>query len=502
MNLNATYRTKRRYKQTELMPDMSARSQVSRGQLIFLGATIALLILGLLLGISLLAYFTAFVAVASLIYIATMSFDIFLSASSLRNPMHEITPKQLRQLNYDDLPSYSVLIALYKEADIVESLVNNLTKIVYPRRKLEIMLLLEEDDDETINRVNEIELPPYIHVVLVPESQPRTKPKALNVGLQQARGQLCVVYDAEDFPDPYQLMKAAYIFSQSGPEVVCLQAKLIYHNAETNLLTRFFAAEYSKFFHLTIPGLGKHKLLIPLGGTSNHFKTNVLRRIGAWDPYNVTEDCDLGVRIARLGYRVESFHSLTLEAANSVPLSWIKQRSRWIKGYMQTYLVHMRNPVRLFQDLGWRKFLSFQLTIFGTPITMLMNPIFWTLTLLYILTRASFIEVAYTPIVMAVGIITMIFGNFVFIFFMLTGAMLQREHSSVKWMLLSPIYWAMMSIAAWKALYQLIFKPHYWEKTQHKHVELGNGAATEAMWEFNAPSATVEARPAEHQKTA
>ncbi len=246
-----------------------------------------------------------------------------------------------------ELPTYTVLVPLYKEREIADKIVSAALSLDYPREKLDVKLLLEEDDDETRRAVEGMDLPGCVEVVIVPKGLPRTKPRACNHGLERARGEFLVIYDAEDRPDRDQLKKAVSIFRQlertrKARKVVCLQAKLNYYNPRQNWLTKFFTLEYTQWFDLFLPGLHVLGVPIPLGGTSNHFRTDALRELGGWDPFNVAEDCDLGMRLYKKGYRTAVFDSTTWEEANSDLGNWIRQRSRWVKGYVQTHLVHTR----------------------------------------------------------------------------------------------------------------------------------------------------------------
>ncbi len=447
--------------------ESSAKNPLSSNQKLFFLLVPGLLIAGLLSGIHPMHYLLAFVTVMTISYLGLLAFNVFLVLSSARKGALLDVEADLEHLDRDDLPTYAVMVPLYKETWVLDDLIHNLCQLEYPVDKLKILLLLEGDDTEMIQAVNARELPAHFKVLLVPPSQPRTKPKALNIGLQHIKAEYIVVYDAEDKPEPDQLLKAVAAFRKLGPEVVCLQAMLAYHNPHQNLLTRFFAAEYASWFTLYIPGLAHNGWLFLLGGTSNHFRTWSLRKIGAWDPYNVTEDADLGIRIARAGYQVRAIKSITWEEANSRPISWVKQRSRWIKGYMQTYLAHMRHPLRLWQQMGWKRFIAFQFMVGVAPFSTLINPVFWTFTADYLLTRWEFIEQLFPFPLIYLGAISLLAGNMITIYISLTGSLLQRDFGGIKWMLLTPVYWVLMSIAAWKALQQLIFKPHYWEKTQH-----------------------------------
>jgi cellulose synthase/poly-beta-1,6-N-acetylglucosamine synthase-like glycosyltransferase len=275
------------------------------------------------------------------------------------------------------------------------------------------------------------------------------------------------IYDAEDRPDPLQLRRAVAAFKRLGPEVACLQAKLSYHNAEQNIITRWFTAEYALWFGQLLPGLVKLGAPVPLGGTSNHFRREILLRLGGWDPYNVTEDADLGVRLHRLSFRTGVLESTTYEEANSDFVNWTKQRSRWYKGYLQTWLVHMRHPRLLLQQLGVKGFIGFNLFVGGTPFLAMLNPVFWALTAIWFLAKPPIILELFPAWLYYTSLMSMVFGNFVFLYTTVVGARAAGQPSLTLAALVSPAYWVMMSIAVIKALVQLFATPTLWEKTAH-----------------------------------
>ncbi len=242
-------------------------------------------------------------------------------------------------------------------------LVESIRRLDYPKVKLDVLILLEEDDEETVQAARAMNLPSHFRIIVVPNGNPKGKPKALNYGLLHARGEYVVIYDAEDTPDVQQLKHAVVIFNKTDESLCCIQGKLNYYNRDQNLLTQWFTIEYSMWFDLLLPGLNATDAPIPLGGTSNHFRVRQLQELGAWDPYNVTEDADLGVRLYKAGYSTAVMDSTTYEEANSQFFNWINQRSRWVKGYIQSYLVHMRHPIALWRALGPKAFLSFQLIV-------------------------------------------------------------------------------------------------------------------------------------------
>lgn len=411
-----------------------------------------------------------FIGILSTVYFADTIFNVWLVWRALRRPP-ELTfdTSALAALRDEDLPTYTILCPLYREAHILPHFVANMEKLQWPKKKLDVMLLLEENDPGTIKAAQSMDLPSYMRVVVVPHSMPKTKPKACNYGLHFARGEYLVIYDAEDAPDADQLKKAYLGFQSVGPEVKCLQAKLNYFNPHQNWLTRLFTAEYSLWFDVTLPGLQSLGTYIPLGGTSNHFRTTDLRELEGWDPFNVTEDCDLGVRLFARGGRTAIINSTTLEEANSNLGNWIRQRSRWIKGYMQTWLVHMRRPVQFFRESG-KDALWFQLIVGGKIAFMVINPLLWVLTGTYFIARATFgpaIEQLFPGGIYYMAVTSLVLGNFLFLYYYMIGLAKRGQWSLMKYVFLVPIYWIATSWAAAKAFWQLIWNPHYWEKTVH-----------------------------------
>jgi len=409
-----------------------------------------------------------FFSLATFFYLLISSYKMFLLYRSVRSDAElRFGRSEIAALREDNLPLYSILIPLYREAESLPHLVASLQRLDYPADKLDIQLLLEEDDRETREAAARLALPPSFRLTLIPPSLPRTKPKACNIGLAHARGEFLVIYDAEDQPEPDQLKKAVLGFRHCGPRVLCLQSKLNFYNPRQNWLTRFFTAEYSAWFDLSLPGLSSLRAVMPLGGTSNHFRTEPLRTLLGWDAYNVAEDCDLGVRLCRAGWETRMLDTTTWEEACSDLGFWIRQRTRWYKGYMQTFLVHTRQPIRLLRELGWRNAFHFALIVGGMLITLLLNPLFWTLTALWFIRRFSALDPFFPPLVFLMGATCLFVGNFAFMYAGALGCYRRRCYDLVKYALLMPPYWLLMSIAAWRALVQLVVNPFHWEKTRH-----------------------------------
>ncbi|MEZ4670208.1 MAG: glycosyltransferase [Anaerolineae bacterium] len=465
-------------------------------------AVIALI--GLLIGIALVLNLSLTLTVlmggVTAFYFCNLLLTLYLSIRVFEKSNEvEIPDEVVTQLDDAIWPRYTILCPLYKEAAVVKQFADAMLKMDYPVERLQIMFLTESDDEGTREAIRAANLPPHFEIVTVPDGQPRTKPRACNYGLLYATGDYVVIYDAEDVPDPLQMKKAVLAFLENGSDIGCVQAKLNFYNSRQNILTRWFTVEYSTWFDATLPGLQWAQFALPLGGTSNHFKLSTLRGIGAWDAYNVTEDCDLGLRLASQGYRTLVLDSTTLEEANPNLKNWIRQRSRWIKGYMQTYLIYMRQPFNYLNPFKPYDLISMQIIIGGRTAVLLINPIMWVMVAIYFAFRSipgvvGVYEMLFPGMVLYFAVLCLIFGNLTYIYTHFIGCLKRNDFGLVKWTLVMPIYWAFASYAAFKALYQLITKPHYWEKTNHG-LHLSHAATTSTENEVGAENQTVAAVP-------
>jgi len=367
------------------------------------------------------------------------------------------------------LPYYSVVVALYREARVVGQLVAALKRLEYPREKLEIKFVCEADDEATIAAIEALRLDPRFEILIAPDAAPRTKPKALMAALPFVRGRFLTVYDAEDVPEPDQLRKALAAYARGPKNLACVQARLAIDNVGDNWLTRHFAAEYAGLFDVFLPALADLRLPLPLGGTSNHFRTDVLREVGGWDPYNVTEDADLGMRLARFGYLSGVIDSTTYEEAPARLGAWLKQRTRWCKGWLQTWFVHMRAPGALFRELGLGGFLAFQLLVGGTVLAALVHPFFLALVLTDATLGKLFVESDTIGAALRQGLVvtTLLSGYLASASLALLGLRRRKLLASAWVLLLLPLYWILLSFAAWRGAVQLIAAPYLWEKTEH-----------------------------------
>jgi cellulose synthase/poly-beta-1,6-N-acetylglucosamine synthase-like glycosyltransferase len=368
-----------------------------------------------------------------------------------------------------ELPDYTIIVPLFRESRVVRRLIAALNALDYPREKLDIKLAVERDDIATRHLIATLDLDSAYQVIVAPPLGPRTKPKALNAALQFARGRYVAIFDAEDEPESDQLRRALARFRNGDPKLACVQARLTIDNTADSWLTRLFTAEYCGLFDVLLPALARWRLPLPLGGTSNHFRTEILRRVGAWDPYNVTEDADLGMRLARLGYETSVIASTTHEEGLSRLGPWIKQRSRWFKGWLQTWFVHMRSPLKLFRELGFKGFVTFQLIVGGTVLSALVHPIVIALMIFGAATGDLFNWHGSIAGTVAAVVCAMIFvsGYVASVALAIAGLARRGLLAHVRAQIMTPVLWVLLSIAAWRAVVELIRAPYRWDKTEH-----------------------------------
>ena len=364
------------------------------------------------------------------------------------------------------LPVITLLIPLFKEREIADHLLSRLEALDYPRELLDVCLVLESGDDTTRAALGRTRLLNWMRCITVPEGAIRTKPRALNYALNFARGSIVGVYDAEDAPAPDQLRRVAETFAQHGPDVACLQGRLDYYNARANWMTRCFTLEYAAWFRVVLPGFARMGLVVPLGGTTLFFRRDALEALGGWDAYNVTEDADLGVRLARHGFRTAFLDSVTEEEANGRLWPWIKQRARWLKGYAITYGVHMRRPGTLWRDLGPWRFFGLQLLFLGTLMQFLMAPLLWSFWLVPLGLPHPVADAAPRPVFWAlVGLF--LATEAINLVIAALGARRAGKTWLIPWAPTMQLYYPLAALGAWKGVLELAWRPFFWDKTAH-----------------------------------
>lgn len=444
-------------------PEASARITLWGRQGFYLG-TILTSIFMLLMMAPLLILRTLHIALG-LFFLATVAVRLYALAAKWREKRR---PRPVPPIGRR--PVYSVFVALYREAAVVPQLVATLDRLEWPVACLDIKLICEADDKETLDALAAAPLGPQYEVIKVPPGRPRTKPKALTYALGAARGDYLVIYDAEDRIDPLQLEEAWRTFEAGPPDVACLQAPLIITNARESWISALFAVEYAGLFRGLLPFLAGIRMPMPLGGTSNHFRTRVLQETGGWDPYNVTEDADLGLRLYRRGYRCGVISRPTYEEAPTEIRAWLGQRTRWFKGWLQTWLVLMRQPIQLVRSIGLGPSLLLQVLVGGLILSSLAHPLLFVYVGI-VTWRLAVQQAAFGALDMSLLVLDFvnIVGSYLAFIALGRVGMTLRERLAVglRWML-TPAYWLLISLAAWRAVRELHSNPFFWNKTAHR----------------------------------
>ncbi|MFU8898426.1 MAG: glycosyltransferase family 2 protein [Roseinatronobacter sp.] len=363
-------------------------------------------------------------------------------------------------------PVVSILVPLHNEPLVVPRLINRLSRLTWPREVLDILLVVEEHDHPTRDALAACNLPRWMRVIPVPDAPLKTKPRALNYAMLFARGSIIGVYDAEDAPEPGQIHKVVRCFQNGPPNLACVQGILDFYNPRKNWLSRCFAIEYATWFRIILPGMQRLGLAVPLGGTTLFFRRDILEALGGWDAHNVTEDADLGIRLARHGYYTQLLDTVTLEEANCRPIPWVKQRSRWLKGYAVTWLVHMRAPRQLWDQLGAWRFFGVQVLFLGTLVQFMLAPLLWSFWLMMLglghplhAQFGSGVMIAFVTVFLLAEAVTISVGLM---------ALRSRAHRHLRvWLPALHGYFPLAVLAVYKALYELITAPFYWDKTAH-----------------------------------
>ncbi len=407
------------------------------------------------------AFFAVLTGWAILVLLLNTALRATAAITNWRKP-----PKPKKAVILSRLPVITMLVPLYNETAIAEHLLTRLKALDYPRELLDVCLILEADDVTTRATLGRTILPTWMRPIVVPTGTIKTKPRAMNYALEFARGSIIGIWDAEDAPAPDQLRVIANGFANCSPKTVCLQGVLDYYNASANWLTRCFTIEYAGWFRVILPGFQTLGLVIPLGGTTLFFRRDALETLGGWDAHNVTEDADLGVRLARYGYRTELINTVTEEEANGRAWTWVKQRSRWLKGYAITYGVHMRDPVQLWRDLGPKRFFGLQLLLLGTLSQFALAPVLWTFWLL-----PFGIDHPLSGLIApwAFWLLAGLFVTSELVGFAVAAAGVRKAGKSwlIKWAVSLQFYFPLAAVAAYKGLVELAWKPFYWDKTAH-----------------------------------
>ncbi len=409
----------------------------------------------------------ALFALALLVFYANIALKVLAFATTLR--VHRAASKAKKPIAPTPpirQPLVTIFVPLFKEREIASSLIANLSKLDYPPDRLDVILVTEADDDTTHDALARCTLPPWMRAIAVPPGQPRTKPRALNFALNFARGEIIGIYDAEDRPEPDQITRVVKRFAQVPPEVACLQGRLDYYNSHHNALARCFSIEYACWFRVLLPGVQRLGLFVPLGGTTLFLRRNVLEKLGAWDAHNVTEDAELGLRLTRHGYRTEIVETTTFEEANAAVVPWIKQRTRWQKGYLITWAIAMRDPLALWRDLGTWRFFGFQVQVLFAVVGFLIAPLLWSF-IVKSFGMAHPIDAVLTPAQFIPLAISLLFGLLVSLAVSIYATRAQHLRPLRRWIPLVEFYHFLGTLAACRAATEMLIRPFFWAKTTH-----------------------------------
>ncbi|HEY0213393.1 MAG TPA: glycosyltransferase family 2 protein [Paenirhodobacter sp.] len=410
--------------------------------------------------------FTLIFGWAMVTLIATMGLKLIACAAQIwarrgmRDQPPTATPMAMR------LPVISILLPLLREPDIAGRLVARIDRLNYPRELLDVLLIVEADDATTRDALAQTSLPNWMRVVTVPGGPIKTKPRAMNYAMNFCRGSIIGVYDAEDRPDAEQLHTVARHFAAAPADVVCLQGILDYYNPRSNWLARCFTIEYAAWFRAMLPGLARLGFVVPLGGTTLFFRRDALEKLGGWDAHNVTEDADLGLRLARRGYRTELIDTVTHEEANCRALPWVRQRSRWLKGYAMTWAVHMRNPRALWRDLGPKRFIGMQILFLGSLSQYLLAPFLWSCWLMLFGLWHPVSALLPQPWITAL-VVTLVASELINITVAAWAVRGPAHRHLMPWTITMNLYFPLGALAGWRAIYEAVTRPFHWEKTDH-----------------------------------
>ncbi|KQU55007.1 hypothetical protein ASG72_05255 [Bosea sp. Leaf344] len=447
----------------------SARTGSSLGQRIAAGLLVA--VLSFLGTLAPLATFFSLAALLGPLFLALITLRL---AAAFEAPEPDLWTRHGWRLDDARLPVYTVAVPLYREEAVLDQLLAALAALDYPPAKLDILLLIEADDLVLRQALARKPLPPQIAILTVPPGAPRTKPRALNLALLEARGSLLAIFDAEDIPDPQQLRRAAARFLRAPASLACLQAHLVIADQGEGTLGALFALEYAALFEVLNPGLIRLGLPILLGGTSNHFRTEALREVGGWDAWNVTEDADIGLRLARAGYQLADLPCATAEEPPAALRAWFRQRARWLKGYIQTSVTHLHDPRRLLRELGLASSLAVLVLAPGAVLSALVYPVFLGAALAVWSAGGDWPAAGSLRwLVLTLSVAVAGFGLLAMLVPAVLGAKRRNASRLLPYVPLLPLYYALLSIAAWIALYEYVDRRFVWNKTMHGAARLG-----------------------------
>jgi cellulose synthase/poly-beta-1,6-N-acetylglucosamine synthase-like glycosyltransferase len=460
-----------------LAPKQSAKGHITRETIslslvVFLICSSGLYVTSFISGFSVLVIGATLI---SFVYVAFMTFKLVMLFISVHCNKPRSTQHELDALSPNDCPMISILIPLYKEGDIIPQIFRYLLDFDYPVEKLDVIFIFESTDKETADAFLAMNPPAHFKALLSPDVQPKTKPKAMNVAFKESQGSIVVIFDAEVLPERDQLKKAVLLFKKY-PDAMYLHSKMDVYNSSASWISLLYTSEFCYFYNFFLPGIVECNYPLPISGHSTYFRREVIEHVGAWDPYNVAEDCDIGIRIFRKGYRSGMMlDSYTWEQSTTTIPTWVRQRTRWIQGFIQTSIVQLRYPLLLKRQLhSWWNFVVFLILVPGNVLLNILNIFQWSMFALWHFTHAPFLQDAYIGFTLYLATVCFFFGNFLFTFFGMYALYERKHYSAVPWSLLMVVYWIMLGIATIRSTLHFFLHPHKWDKTKHTVAVLKN----------------------------
>lgn len=396
---------------------------------------------------------------------------LYLLIFRIQNNLSPVPPSASanRELTVEDLPSITIILPLKNEDEVIRGTLNAINDLQYPQEKKQVIVVIEDTDRVTLSTISRIELKPNVEILLIPEAAPFTKGRALLHGIRKAEGEIITVYDAESRPERDQLMKAVSILSEEKSGL-CLQAKIHISNKSGNWITRNFAGEYYEWYERHLKTLSHEGFSFGLGGNSFFIRRKDLLNAGAWDPFNVTEDADLAVRLIENGVRIRLFDSVTKETCPKNLTDWSNQRTRWNKGLFITQLVHLPGSV-LNGKFRFSQWVNFWLPMVGSALVPFYN---FFIPLFMVSAGLSY----YTLTTMSISLWTLLGIN------LLSSTILNRityQRINIESSFLSIFtdvlaYLLIHLYAGFKAYAEYFISPLHWHKTIHKEDKISSPA--------------------------
>ncbi len=372
-------------------------------------------------------------------------------------------PEPAIDKNRKEFPLVTILVPLKQENEVIHQTFSAISNLNYPSSSIQGIIIVESTDTLTKKSIETSIIPDGFEVMEIPTLPPFTKGRAIQRALLVAKGKYITIYDAESRPEPNQVIKAVEILEKEKGKT-CLQSIIRIENAKENEITSFFASEFWDWYDKRMVNLHKRGIPFGLGGNSFFLATETLKEVGGWDPFNVTEDAELTVRLIKNNVDIKLMNSITHEACPSTMKNWIKQRTRWSKGLLTTSIIHLISGKFGFKGFTFKQWYHFWLRMYvGNLIPFFFAFIF----ILFLFQSFSYENFVLVNIVLAINLVPSLIvsmwadkKNFN------TMGIKIRIHNLFA---VTLIYWGMYLWAGFRANYEFLFSPLKWHKTDHSN---------------------------------